>query len=86
MGKSFSFGWDPDIVGDPIYGATIGELAGRILVTLYATEGKYCGLMGVTGDFLTADLCCFQPAPLPGGLLLLGSGLLGLVGLRFRRA
>lgn len=38
----FSFTRDPDIVGNPAFGATIGELA-ETLVTLFATEGKYCG-------------------------------------------
>ena len=87
VGDSFSFGWDPDTVTDPDFGAVIGDLAGTV-VSLFATEGKYCGQMVIdpTGNHLVTDLSCFTPAPLPGSLLLLGSGLLGLVGFRCRKS
>jgi hypothetical protein len=55
------------------------------VVSVFAAEGKYCGQMEVSGDHLSANLCCFQPIPVPPTLLLLGSGLLGLGVLRFRK-
>lgn len=80
VGKSFSFEWDPDKVADDTYNASINDLADKILVTLFATEGSYEGRMEANVDRLEANFRCFQPAPapLPGALLLFGSGLLGL--------
>lgn len=65
----FSFNWDPDVVGNSAYGAIISELAG----TQVKLNGVYLGDMVITGDHLSV-----APVPVPGALLLLGTGLLSL--------
>jgi hypothetical protein len=89
-GKQISMQLNLNIVTDAFYDPSVNELADNIMVTILGTDGKYCGLMEILDDRLEANFCHFIPnppgAPLPGTLLLLSSGILGLLGFRYRKA
>lgn len=74
--ETFAFSWDPDIAGDPGYGAVLSEADGTI-VTLVTSGGTVSGTMHLNarGDLVAV---IDSPVPAPGTLALAGLALVGL--------
>jgi hypothetical protein len=68
--------------GSPI--TLIQGLQNYVLNLLGVTQVTITGVPSMTGYWLADNINTNVAAPLPGGLLLLGSGLVGLIGLRRR--
>ena len=51
-GEFFEFNWDPDIVGDPSYGAIVSEQVG-MSIDLITAVGTVSGVLAVDGDHLS---------------------------------
>ena len=75
-GDSVGFSWDPDIAGDPSYGAVLSEAVGT-KVTLVTSGGTVSGVMSLNarGDLVAV---IDSPLPEPATLALAGLALLGL--------
>jgi hypothetical protein len=82
-GEMVSIQWDPDIAGDPSYGAIVSEQVGMVVTVTTSGGFTGSGTMAIEGQDVAAHIATTVPEPTV--LTLFGLGLVGVGVIRRRR-